>query len=240
MRRVSLFVTCIVDQLFPQIGLAMATVLERLGYEIDFPEDQTCCGQPAFNTGFRDEARSVARHFLRVFRDAEYIVVPSGSCTSMIAHHYVELFADEPDRLAEASRLESRVWEFSKFLTEVAQVEDVGARFERVVVYHDSCHGLRELGIKEGPRRLLSHVRDLTLREMDSAQECCGFGGTFSVKFPEVSGGMARTKVESIVGAGAEAVVGIDASCLMQIRGALLRAKVPIRTLHLAEVLAHR
>ena len=240
MRRVSLFVTCIVDQLFPEIGLAMATVLERLGYEIDFPEDQTCCGQPAFNTGFRDEARSVARHFLRVFRDAEYIVVPSGSCTSMIAHHYVELFADEPDRLAEARRLESRVWEFSKFLTEVAQVEDVGARFERVVVYHDSCHGLRELGIKEGPRRLLSHVRDLTLREMDSAQECCGFGGTFSVKLPEVSGGMARTKIESIVRAGAEAVVGIDASCLMQIRGALLRAKVPIRTLHLAEVLAHR
>ncbi len=218
----------------------MAAVLERLGYDVDFPEDQTCCGQPAFNTGYRDEARSVARHFLKVFRNAERIVVPSGSCTSMIAHRYTELFQDEPEWLAEARRLEGRVWEFSKFLIEVAQVEDVGARLEKVVAFHDSCHGLRELGIKEGPRRLLSHVRGLTLREMDTAEECCGFGGTFSVKFPEVSGGMARTKIDSIVRSGAEAVVGIDASCLMQIRGALSRAQVPVETMHLAEVLAHR
>jgi len=212
----------------------MATVLERLGYEVDFPEDQTCCGQPAFNTGYRDEARSVARHFLKVFRDAETIVVPSGSCTSMICHHYRELFEDE------AGRLEGRVWEFSKFLTEVAQVEDVGARLDKVVTFHDSCHGLRELGIKEGPRRLLSRVRGLTLREMDTAEECCGFGGTFSVKFPEISGGMARTKIDSIVRCGAEAVVGIDASCLLQLRGALSRAGLPVETMHLAEVLAHR
>ncbi len=218
----------------------MAAVLERLGYDVDFPEDQTCCGQPAFNTGYRDEARSVARHFLKVFRNAERIVVPSGSCTSMIARRYTELFQDEPEWLAEARRLEGRVWEFSKFLIEVAQVEDVGARLEKVVAFHDSCHGLRELGIKEGPRRLLSHVRGLTLREMDTAEECCGFGGTFSVKFPEVSGGMARTKIDSIVRSGAEAVVGIDASCLMQIRGALSRAQVPVETMHLAEVLAHR
>jgi L-lactate dehydrogenase complex protein LldE len=234
MRRVSIFVTCIVDQLFPQVGMGMATVLERLGYEVDFPEDQTCCGQPAFNTGYRDEARSVARHFLSVFRDAECIVVPSGSCTSMICHHYKELFEDESERL------EKRVWEFSKFLTEVAQVEDVGARLDKVVAFHDSCHGLRELGIKEGPRRLLSRVRGLTLREMDTAEECCGFGGTFSVKFPEISGAMARTKIDSIVRSGAEAVVGIDASCLMQIRGALSRAGLPVETMHLAEVLAHR
>jgi L-lactate dehydrogenase complex protein LldE len=240
MRRVSLFVTCIVDQLFPNVGMAMADVLERIGYEIDFPEDQTCCGQPAFNTGYRDEARSVARHFLKVFRDAEHIVVPSGSCTSMIAHRYEELFAGEPEWLAEARRLGPRVWEFSQFLTEVARVEDVGARLDKVVTFHDSCHGLRELGIKEGPRRLLSHVRGLTLREMDAAEECCGFGGTFSVKFPEVSGGMARTKIDSIVRTGAEAVVSIDSSCLMQIRGALSRARIPVETLHLAEVLAHR
>ncbi len=220
--------------------MAMATVLERLGYEVDFPEAQTCCGQPAFNTGYRDEARSVARHFLEVFRDAGQIVVPSGSCTSMIAHRYTELFAGEPKWLEEARRLEGRVWEFSKFLIEVAGAEDVGARLERTVVFHDSCHGLRDLGIKEGPRRLLSRVRGLTLREMDTAEECCGFGGTFSVKFPEVSGGMARTKIDSIVRSGAEAVVGIDASCLMQIRGALSRAQVPVQTLHLAEVLAHR
>jgi L-lactate dehydrogenase complex protein LldE len=237
---VSIFVTCVVDQLFPNIGMAMAEVLERLGYEIDFPEGQTCCGQPAFNTGYRDEARTVARHFLKVFRHAEYIVVPSGSCTSMIAHRYAELFAGEPEWLAEARRLEHRVWEFSKFLTEVVRVEDVGARCEKVVTFHDSCHGLRELGIKEGPRRLLSRVRGLTLREMDAAEECCGFGGTFSVKFPEISGGMARTKIDSIVRTGAEAVVSIDASCLMQIRGALSRAGIPVETMHLAEVLAQR
>ncbi|HVX66307.1 MAG TPA: (Fe-S)-binding protein, partial [Bryobacteraceae bacterium] len=183
MRRASLFVTCIVDQLFPKVGMAMAEVLERAGWEVDFPEDQTCCGQPAFNTGYRDEARSVARHFLRVFRDAEYIVVPSGSCTSMIAHRYEELFADEPEWLDLARRVAPRVWEFSRFLLEVARVEDVGARLDKVVTFHDSCHALRELGIKDGPRRLLANVRGLTLREMDTAEECCGFGGTFSVKF---------------------------------------------------------
>jgi L-lactate dehydrogenase complex protein LldE len=240
MPRVSIFVTCIVDQLFPNIGIAMAEVLERLGYEVHFPEDQTCCGQPAFNTGYRDEAREVARHFLRVFRGSEQIVVPSGSCTSMIVHRYAELFQDEPEWLEEARRLEPRVWEFSKFLLEVAQVEDVGARLDKIVTFHDSCHGLRELGIKDGPRRLLARVRGLTLREMDIAEECCGFGGTFAVKFPEVSGGMARTKIDSIVRTGAQAVVGNDASCLMQIRGALSRAQSPVETLHLAEVLAQR
>ncbi len=240
MRRVSLFVTCIVDQLFPKVGLAMAEVLERAGWQVDFPEDQTCCGQPAFNTGYRDEARSVARHFLRVFRDAEYIVVPSGSCTSMISHRYEELFEHEPEWREQARRLAPRVWEFSRFLLEVAGTEDVGARLDKIVTFHDSCHALRELGIREGPRRLLANVRGLTLREMDTAEECCGFGGTFSVKFAEVSGSMARTKIDSILRTGAEAVVGLDASCLMQIGGALSRAGLPVGTMHLAEVLAHR
>ena len=194
--RVSLFVTCIVDELYPQVGMAMADVLERLGYQIDFPEGQTCCGQPAFNSGYRDEARGVARHFLKVFRDAEYI--------------------------------------------EVAKVEDVGARLERVAAFHDSCHALRELGIKEGPRRLLARVRGLELREVEPPEECCGFGGTFSVKMPEISGAMARTKVDAIVRTGAGVVIGLDASCLLQIRGALTRAGHDIPTLHLAEVLASR
>jgi L-lactate dehydrogenase complex protein LldE len=231
--RVSLFVTCIVDQVFPQVGIAMTEVLERLGYRVDFPASQTCCGQPAFNSGYPEEARTVARHFLNVFRDAEYIVVPSGSCASMISHHYAELFGDRP-------KPASRVWEFSKFLLEVAQVEDVGARFEGMVTYHDSCHALRELHIKDGPRRLLAKVRGLTLREMEPAEECCGFGGTFSVKFPEVSGGMARTKIDSILKTEASTVVSIDSSCLMQLQGVIDRAGLPIRTLHLAEVLAAR
>ncbi len=238
--RVSLFVTCIVDQLFPKVGMAMADVLERAGCEVDFPSDQTCCGQPAFNSGYRSEARQVARHFLRVFENAEYIVVPSGSCTSMISHHFADLFHKDAATLASVRRLEPKVWEFSRFLLEVAGVDDVGARFEDVVTYHDSCHALRELGVKEGPRRLLSKVRGIELREMDKADECCGFGGTFSVKFADVSGGMARTKIDSILRTGARTVVSIDSSCLMQIQGALSRAGSPVRTIHLAEVLASR
>ena len=235
-----MFVTCVVDQLFPRVGLAMAEVLQRAGYEVDFPEAQTCCGQPAFNSGYRDEARQVGRHFLRVFSDAEYIVVPSGSCTSMIGHHYAEIFGDDPGALRDVHRIEERVFEFSTFLTEVARLEDVGAKLNAVATYHDSCHALRELKVKTGPRRLLSHVHGLELREMDAAEECCGFGGTFSVKFPGVSGGMARTKIDSIMRTGADVVVSIDSSCLMQLEGAIRRQGLPIRTMHLAEVLASR
>jgi len=238
--RVSLFVTCVVDQLFPKVGMAVVDVLERLGFRVEFPERQTCCGQPAFNTGYRDEARQVARHFLEVFRDADYIVVPSGSCASMIAHHFADVFETEPEELERARDAACKVFEFSRFLIEVAGVEDVGARLNDVVTYHDSCHALRELRIKEAPRRLLSRVRGLELREMDAAEECCGFGGTFSVKFPEVSGGMARTKIDSILRTGASTVVSADSSCLMQLQGALSRAGLPIRTMHLAEVLASR
>jgi L-lactate dehydrogenase complex protein LldE len=238
--RVALFVTCLVDQLVPQVGIAITEVLERLGHQVDFPEAQTCCGQPAFNTGYPNEARRVARHFLGVFRDAEYVIVPSGSCTSMITHHFEELFDADDEAIEQARQLAPRVWEFSRFLLEVARVEDVGARFNGVVTYHDSCHALRELHIKDGPRRLLAKVQGLTLREMEAAEECCGFGGTFSVKFPEISGGMARTKIDAIRRTEAAAVVSIDSSCLMQLQGAIQRAGLAIRTLHLAEVLASR
>lgn len=238
--RVSLFVTCIVDQLFPQVGMAMANVLERLGYQVDFPEDQTCCGQPAFNSGYRAEARIVARHFLKTFENCETIVVPSGSCTSMVTHHFAELFTKEPETLERVHALEKRVWEFSTFLTEVAGVEDVGARFEDVVTFHDGCHALRELGVKSAPRRLLANVRGLELREMQPAEECCGFGGTFSVKFAELSGAMGQTKVEAILRTGARTVVSLDPSCLMQIQGILSRNGSNVRTMHLAEVLASR
>lgn len=239
-QRVSIFVTCIVDQLFPNAGMAMATVLEKLGFSVDFPEAQTCCGQPAFNSGYRDEARTVAEHTLKVLEGADYVVVPSGSCTSMLSHHYEELFSKGGALHDAAERLSPRIYEFSRFLTEVAQVEDVGARLETVATYHDSCHALRELKIKDGPRRLLANVRGLDLREMDAAEECCGFGGTFSVKFAGVSGGMARTKIDSILRTGATTVISIDSSCLMQLQGAISRAGLPIRTMHLAEVLASR
>ena len=218
----------------------MAGVLERLGYRVDFPEDQTCCGQPAFNSGYRAEARAVARHFLKVFETSECIVVPSGSCTAMVSHHFAELFQKEPETLERVHALEKRIFEFSTFLTEIARVEDVGARMDDVVTFHDGCHGLRELGIKRGPRLLLAHVRGLELREMLPAEECCGFGGTFSVKFAELSGAMARTRIEAIERTGARTVVSLDPSCLMQIQGVLSRAGSSVRTMHLAEVLASR
>jgi L-lactate dehydrogenase complex protein LldE len=239
-QRVSLFVTCLGDQLFPSAGMAVVEVLERLGYTVDFPKDQTCCGQPAFNSGYRNEARTVARHFLKTFESSEFVVVPSGSCTSMIGHHFHDLFHKEPETLARIDVLSQRVYEFSTFLTEIAQVEDVGARFEDVVTFHDGCHGLRELKIRSAPRRLLVKVRGLELREMLPAEECCGFGGTFSVKFPELSGAMARTRIDAIEKTGANTVVSLDSSCLMQIQGALSRAGSKIRTMHLAEVLASR
>jgi L-lactate dehydrogenase complex protein LldE len=216
----------------------MADVLERVGCEVEFREKQTCCGQPAFNSGFTAEAKGVARHFLRVFDGAQYIVVPSGSCSSMVRHHFADLF-DHGSAEEEASQaVTSRVYEFSEFLLKVARVEDVGAKFSGVATYHDSCHALRELKLKQEPRRLLQHVRGLELREMEPAEECCGFGGTFSVKFGDVSASMVDDKVESIVRTGADTVVSIDSSCLMQIRGALSRRGLPIRVMHLAEVLA--
>ena len=224
--RVSIFVTCLVDQIFPNAGIAMVDVLQRAGCEVEFREGQTCCGQPAFNSGYVDEAREVERYFLKIFEGAEYIVVPSGSCAAMIAHHFTE-----PD---------TRVWEFSQFLVHFLKIEDLGAQLDRVVTYHDSCHALRELRIKDAPRRLLANVRGLKLVEMDPPEECCGFGGTFAVKFPDISGAMARTKIEAIERTGAQTVVSIDSSCLMQIQGALSRAGSKIGTMHLAEVLASR
>jgi len=204
--------------------MAMVEVLERAGFDVEFRPDQTCCGQPAYNSGFPEEAHRVAEHFSKVFEGAEYVVVPSGSCTAMLSH-----FCATP-----------RVVEFSDFLVNVMNVSDLGARLDSTVTYHDSCHALRELHIKAAPRRLLSNVRGLRLVEMDAAEECCGFGGTFSVKYPNVSGAMARTKIDSIVRTGADTVVSIDSSCLMQLQGALSRAGSKIRTMHLADVLASR
>ena len=239
-KSVSLFVTCLVDQLFPPVGLAMAEVLERIGYTIDFRQAQTCCGQPAFNSGHREPARDVARYFLDTFEDAEYVVVASGSCCSMISHHYADLFGNDAKMMDRVHAMEGKTYEFSRFLLDVAQVDDVGAKLNRVATYHDSCHALRELGIKKGPRQLLSKVEGLELREMSVAEECCGFGGTFSVKFAELSCAMANTKIESIQQTGADLVVSIDSSCLMQLEGTMRKQGLAISTMHLAEVLASR
>ncbi len=234
--RVSLFIPCFVDQLSPQVGMAVVEILERLGHTVDYPEGQTCCGQPAFNSGYCGQARSVAEHFLDTFKDAEHIVVPSGSCAAMVKVFYRELFTDTP-RAAEAQSIADRTWEFSQFLVEKLGVDNLGAKYPGKVTFHDGCHGLRELEIHTAPRTLLRHVHGLELVEMGEATTCCGFGGTFAVKFPQISTAMAQVKCGSIVDCGATTVVSNDPSCLMQIRGYFDRQGNQIPCLHLAEVL---
>jgi len=238
--RAELFITCIGDQFFPRVGESAVSVLRRLGVEVTFNPGQTCCGQPAFNTGYRDEARAVAARVLDMYQNAEYVVAPSGSCTTMVRVFYPELFAGDPKRLRQAEELRTRFFEFSEFLVKVLKVEDVGASFARRVAYHDSCHLLRELGIEQEPRRLLRAVRGINLVEMKDNQLCCGFGGTFSVKFPEVSVAMGEDKLRAASEAGAEVIVANDSSCLMHLAGIIHRQGLPLRTMHLAEVLAEK
>lgn len=236
--RVALFATCVVDQLAPDVGLAVLQVLGRCGVRAAFPPGQTCCGQPFFNAGYRDEARRLARATVAVLEPFDAVVVPSGSCAAMIRLHYAELFApDDPlrDRIA---RLAERVFEFSEFLTGVLGRRDLGARHDGVVTFHDGCHSLRELGVRDGPRALLGGVAGCTLREMDGADRCCGFGGSFAVAFEGVSGSMAAAKADAIAATGADTVVSCDPSCLLQIRGVLERRGLAVRTVHLAEILA--
>lgn len=229
--RVGLFIPCFIDQLYPQVGMAMVTVLRRVGIEPEFPSEQTCCGQPAFNTGYWDEARVLAERYVKIFAGFDAIVCPSGSCTAMVRNFYPELLSQTPPA-------SSNTFEFSEFLVRKLGVTDVGARFPAKITYHDGCHGLRELRLKAEPRALLGKVAGLELIEMDQAETCCGFGGTFAVKFPTISFAMGEVKVESIKRTGAEYVVSADSSCLMQIDGYLKRHKVPVKTISLAEVLA--
>jgi L-lactate dehydrogenase complex protein LldE len=236
-RSVSLFVTCLVDQLRPEVGLAAARVLERAGCEVSFDARQTCCAQPAFNSGFREEARAVARHFVEVFEPADAVVVPSGSCTSMV-HHFADLFATEPAWLERAERVAAKTHELAGFLVRELGVTDLGARFAGRVAWHDACHGLRELGLRSEPRALLGAVRGLELVEMKGAESCCGFGGTFSVKFPELSTAILDHKLAQLAEAKVDVLASLDASCLMQIQGRLARTGSKVRTRHLAEILA--
>lgn len=242
--KVSIFITCIVDQMFPEVGVAMVEVLRRLGVEALFNADQTCCGQPAFNSGYRAEARQVARHMVEVFEReldrADYIVAPSGSCTTMVKKFYAELFESGEEMAERVKRISEKVLEFSEFLTNVMKVEDVGARGDARVTYHDSCHLLRELGVSAGPRKLIKGVHGVELIEMDKADACCGFGGTFSVKYPEISTAIDKEKIASIQRTGADTVVGCDSSCLMQMAGLAQREGLKLRFIHLAELLASR
>ena len=236
--KVSLFVTCLVDILFPQVGVSMFKVLKRLGVEVDFPEEQTCCGQPAFNSGFREDAKVLAKRFVSIFSQDGFIVSPSGSCTSMVRVFYKELFHNDQQMLEMVDLLSSRTYEFSEFLVNVLKVDDVGATYNGRVTYHDSCHALRELRIQNEPRKLIKSVKGVDFVEMKFPDTCCGFGGTFSVKFPDVSVSILDEKIESIIESGADTVVSTDMGCLMQISGAISRRKLPVKTMHIAELLA--
>ena len=237
MPRVSLFIPCFVDQLSPQVGMDVVSVLRRIGYEVNFPEAQTCCGQPAFNTGYWDEARPLAERFVRIFSSAEMVVSPSGSCTTMVKSFYPELLAGTPLH-DDAVKLGERVYEFTQFLVKVAKVTDVGASFPHKVTVHDACHGLRELHIKQEPRELLKNVRGLELVDLPYGEECCGFGGAFSVKYAMISAAMGDTKAGNIEKSGAEYVTAADPSCLMHIEGILRRKNSKARTIHVASILA--
>jgi L-lactate dehydrogenase complex protein LldE len=236
--RVSLFITCLADSLFPEVGESVVRILHRLGCQVDFPEGQTCCGQPAYNSGYLRETRDVAVTLLDAFEESEYVVTPSGSCAGMIGHGYPDLFADDPVLLSRAQRLAKKTYEFSQFLVDVLGVTDLGAELNARVTYHPSCHAMRLMGVKDQPETLLRHVKGLTYVELPNKTECCGFGGTFSVKMGEISAAMVSDKVNHVLQTRAEILTGTDMGCLMNIQGRLRREGHEVEVMHLAQLLA--
>ncbi|HWK46875.1 MAG TPA: (Fe-S)-binding protein [Stellaceae bacterium] len=241
--RVGLFVTCLVDMFRPSIGFAAVKLLEQAGCVVEVPEAQTCCGQPSYNSGDRGDTRAIARQVIAAFEGFDYVVAPSGSCTGMLREHYPALFEDEPETFARAQHLARRTYELISFLTDILGVTSVEARYDGTVTYHDSCSGLRELDIKEQPRRLLRSVDGLKLTELPGAEICCGFGGTFCIKYPEISDRMVTDKAADIAATGADTLLAGDLGCLLNMAGKLSREGVlaggrPVRVRHVAEVLA--
>lgn len=236
--QVSLFIPCLVDQFQPRTAANMVRVLKSLGLQPDYSKKQTCCGQPFFKAGYWKKAVPLAQNIIEIFRDAEFVIAPSGSCVNMIRSGYLQLFQNNPAWLPAARQLSQKVFEFSEFLIHILQVEKLGALFEARVTYHDSCQVNRALGISAEPRRLLKNVQGLEFVEMDQSDICCGFGGIFAFKFPRVAASMVAEKVENIVASGAEVVTGCEISCLMHIDGYIRKMGIPVRAMHLADILA--
>jgi L-lactate dehydrogenase complex protein LldE len=236
--RVGLFVTCLVDLMRPSVGFAAVKLLEQAGCTVEVPQAQTCCGQPAYNSGDTADTRAIARNVIEAFEGFDYVVAPSGSCAGMIHEHYPRLFADEPALYARAQHLAKRTHELISFLVDIRGMTAVEARYDGVVTYHDSCSGLRELGVKAQPRQLLASVEGLTLKELPGAETCCGFGGTFCIKYPEISTRMVDDKSSDIVRTGADTLLAGDLGCLMNMAGRLTRRGEPVKVRHVAEVLA--
>ena len=237
-RRVALFVTCLVDLFRPSVGFAAVKLLEEAGCTVEVPPLQVCCGQPAYNSGDRGTTRAIARQVIEAFEGYPHVVAPSGSCAGMLAHHYPGLFDDDAAMKARAEDLARRTHELTAFLVDVLGVTRVAARYDGAVTYHDSCSGLRELGVKRQPRSLLGSVAGLSLREMKTPEVCCGFGGTFCVKYPEISNAMVGEKTADIAATGADTLVAGDLGCLMNMAGKLQREGRAVMVRHVAEVLA--
>lgn len=237
-KTVTLFIQCLVDSIYPEVGLAMVRLFENLGIPVECPSDQTCCGQPAFNSGYRGEARVAAKRFIEIFESAEVIVCPSGSCVDMVKHQYPALFDDDPRWQKRAEAVSSKIFELTEYIVDILKIEDVGALFKGKVTYHDSCHLFRNLGIADQPRKLISKVKGIQLVEMKNSDKCCGFGGTFAVKYSDISTAILEEKVDNIIATGADFVVGCDISCLMNIQGMLSRRDSHIKTMHIAQLLA--
>lgn len=236
--RVGLFVTCIVDLFRPSVAFAALKLLREAGCDVEVPRLQTCCGQPAYNSGLRQDAREIAAKVIGAFEDYDYVVAPSGSCAAMLRLHYPELFAADAALAPRAQAFAEKVHELVSFLVDVMEVEGVDASFEGSVTYHDACSGLRELNIKDQPRALLASVKGLELKEMDEAETCCGFGGAFAVKYSDISAAIAERKTQCVNEAGADCLVAGDLGCLMQIAGKLSREGSGMSVRHVAEVLA--
>jgi L-lactate dehydrogenase complex protein LldE len=236
--KVALFVTCLVDLFRPTVGFAAVKLLEDAGCDVEVPAAQTCCGQPAFNTGDRSDTRAIARKVIAAFEGYDYVVAPSGSCGGMLKLHYPQLFADDPAWKSRAEAFGARVHELVSFLADVRGVKQVAARFSGTVTYHDACAGLRELGVHDQPRRLLKTVEGLKLLELKDANVCCGFGGTFCVKYAEISNAIVERKAGEIVASGAGTLLSGDLGCLMNMAGKLQRENQPVSARHVAEVLA--
>ena len=235
---IAFFVTCLVDLFRPNAGFAAIKVMESVGTTVAVPRGQTCCGQPAYNSGDRKDAKRVARHVIKTFEAFDYVVVPSGSCAGMITKHYPELFADDPKWRDAATRLADRTYEYLTFLVDVLGVFQFATRYEGACTYHDSCSSLREMGVKHTPRDLLSRIGGVEIKELENSEACCGFGGTFCVKYPEISNHMVSDKVADIVRSGADTVVSADMGCLLNIAGKLRREGHSHKVFHIAEILA--
>lgn len=238
---IQLMITCLLDTLYPEIGEAVVRVLERAGLEVAFPAGQTCCGQPAFNAGLRAQAAPLAQRTIAIFeKTTGPVIIPSGSCAAMVRHGYLELFAADPEWLERARRLAARTYELTEFLIDILGISDLGTHFAGRLTYHRSCHLLRDLGVDKQPLALLSAVHDAELVELAGADECCGFGGVFSVEHPEISSAMLQRKLANIIASGAQRVVTCDAGCLTNINGGLHRRGLPPCAVHIAEILDQR